>query len=69
MLNDELLFLDIDPIADIIGMLDEEEDAAGEELCHRFTNAEGQTSNRCPNLCSMARKSLAEEQRVEKSNC
>lgn len=42
MLNDEVNAVDVDPVADVIGMLDEEEDAGAGELLDCAGEGEGE---------------------------
>jgi hypothetical protein len=67
-LNNERYVFDIDAVTDIVGVLDEEEDDAGEELRHRATNSKSKTSESRPKLCCAARESSTEEGRVDQSN-
>ena len=67
-LNDEGYVLDVDAITDIVGVFDEEEDDAGEELCHCTSNSERKTGKCRPKLCCAARESSTEESRVDQGN-
>ena len=67
-LNDEGYVFDVDAVTDVVGVLDEEEDDAGEELGHCATDSESQTSESRPELCCAARESSTEEGRIDQSN-
>ena len=60
--------INVDAVTNIVGMLDEEEDTAGQELRDCAADCECKACERCPELCSLGRESLAEESGVDEGD-
>lgn len=68
VLDDQLLVVDGDSVTDVVWVLDEEEDTAGEKLGNGTANGKCETSERSPELSRLGSEGFAEEGGVDEGD-